>query len=71
MRWISKPSHLSGIQHLSALGEKKTIVEKDEMVKVAVAQLAAREISMDASVMVLLSAVKGWHFRIERRMKGN
>lgn len=46
------------------MGEKKTEVGKDEMGKVAVGQLAAREISMDASVVVLLSAVNGWRFHI-------
>lgn len=34
------------------------------MEKVAVGQHTAREISMDAAVAVLLSAVNGWHFRI-------
>lgn len=42
------------------LGSKdKTEAEKDQMEKVAAGQLAATEISMDASVVVLLSAVNG------------
>lgn len=45
----------------SCLGKKK---KKKEMEKVAVGQHAAREISMDAAVAALLSAVNGWHFRI-------
>lgn len=44
--------------------KKKTEEEREEMEKVAVGQHTAREISMDAAVAVLLSAVNGWHFRI-------
>lgn len=46
--------------------EKKTEVEKDEMEEVAAGQLAAREIGMDAPVVVLLSALN-FSFREERR----
>lgn len=70
VHWISRAPLSWGrnrkTQRLAVLGgkPKKTEEEREEMEKVAVGQHTAREISMDAAVAVLLSAVNGWHFRI-------